>query len=267
MNRLEAIVLLTTSSEIKSGQFLTFCKQFQSMKYCGLTLTIFVNNSEFEAESTAFLNEITIFSSIQIFDIDIPKKDDIYMRNARYTKDLPRLGIASGPNILFFEAMKMCYSFNTILVLETDCKLKDNCFEVCKKYVNSMPDFLISGSKYLGAKTRWKPSEDIFHHLNGVAFYQIGNPMLQKLLQNVENFIVHKLKQKLLSMSYDVAIMAFVHEYIGKNDSETDYYRRVESMLIGNTFILNYSVDSDITQDMVDEWFPQHVILHSKLQI
>jgi len=267
MNKLEAIVLLTTSSEIRSGQFLSFCNQFLKMKYCGMPLNIVVNNSKFDGEMCAFLNEITIFSSIQIFDVDIPPADDIYIRETKYDGKIPRLGLSSGPNILFFEAMRMFEDVNTVLVLETDCILKPNCFEVCKTYVSSMCDFLVSGSKYIGRHVSWYPGDSLFHHLNGVAFYRTGSKEFQELLKRVEDFIAMKVKMRKQALAYDVAIMTFIHENLQRDSQNKRYYTAIESKMLTNTFILNYSVDHEIDWGEIDHHYPNHVILHSKLKI
>jgi len=226
-----------------------------------------INNEDFDPSELLFLNEIKIFQSIQVYNIRVQKEEDIYIKDkTKYDKPWPRLGLTSGPNISFFETVKQCSSFNTILMVETDCILKPNCFTVCKNYVGSMCDFLISGSKYLGGSINWSPSEMLFHHLNGVAFYKTGSSEFQSLMINVERFIALSVTQK-VSMSYDVAVMAFVYDAIEANRSESEYYKRVESKLISNTFILNYSVDSDIKIDEIDSYFPSYVILHSKLNI
>jgi len=267
MNVLEAVVLLTTSSEIKSGQVLKFCNQFQTMKYCGLKFIIITNNSDYDPELLLFLNNTRIFQSIEIYDIKIPKLEDIYIKDQKtYKTAWPRLGLTSGPNILFFEAIKHCFKFNTSLFLETDCRLKENCFTVCKNYISSSCDFLISGSKYLGDAAEWSPSVFLFHHLNGVAFYRTGSEELQNLIKNVENFIAVNVVNK-RSLSYDVAIMAFIYESIEHNKLERTYYRTVDSKLIGNTFILNYSLEGNTDTQEINKYFPNHVILHSKLGI
>jgi hypothetical protein len=268
MNVLEAAVLLTTSAEVRSGQFFNFCNQFRSMKYCGLKFIIVINNSDFDPAAILFLNEIKIFQSIQVYDIDIPARDDIYVRGGQryHTTEWPRLGLSSGPNILFFQTIKLCAHLNTILILETDCILKHNCFDACINYVSGMCDFLISGSKYLGNATMWNTHDNIFHHLNGVAFYRTGNSELQNLIKDVESYMCYKVSER-TSLSYDVCIMSYVHHRINNDIDLKNYYRSVEAKLTVNTFILNYSLDSSIKREEIDKIFPNHVILHSKLNI
>jgi hypothetical protein len=264
MNKLEAIVLLTTSREINNGQFLTFCNQFRNMKYCGLKLLIFINNSHYDPDFLLFLSEINIFSMLEIVHINILPADDIYIRDFTQLEIKPIFGGASGPNILFFESIKQCYKFNTVLVLETDCILTINCFTVCKNYISGMSDFLIAGSKYLGVHGDYNIDTVMFNHLNGVAFYRTSHPEFQNLMLDVQTFIKSEVKEG-RSSGYDYAIYNFISNKISTNENRI-YYKYLLSKLVVTTFIINCSMPSDKNMSLTEikQHFPNHVILHKK---
>jgi len=66
MNSLEAVVLITTSKEIKNGMFFKFCSQFRRMRKNNLDFVIFVNNEDYDEESVSshLVTNVKIFDSI-----------------------------------------------------------------------------------------------------------------------------------------------------------------------------------------------------------
>ena len=264
MNCLEAVILLTTSDEINDGRFFNFCNQFLLMKKNNLNFHIFINNSKYdEAVLVEYVSKLIIFKSTIIHTLNIPEEIDIYIRNGKSTRNIPPLGLTSGPNTIFLKAIKFCFNkFDTILLLETDCCLKQSCFEVSQRYVENMCDFLVSGSRYVGSQ-RVNLLSTFNIHLNGVAFYNTGSHEFRLLIQKMENYILSEVKRNPHEMvSYDMALTNCL-----VTDKHIVSARRTLSKLINNTLIINCSPpeDRNITQEEVDKIYPKHVIFHTKM--
>jgi hypothetical protein len=263
MSCLEAVLLLTTSDEINDGRFFNFCNQFLSMKKNNLHFHIFINNSNYdEVVLLEYISKLIIFKSTNIHVLNISEDLDIYIRNGKSASKIPPLGLTSGPNIIFLKAIKYCFNkFDTVLVLETDCCLKQKCFEVSQRYIENMCDFLISGSRYVGHEPATLLSTFNIH-LNGVAFYKTGSHELRLLVQKMENYILSEVKKNPYDIvSYD---MAFTNCLV--TDIHIVSARRTLSKLINNIFIINCSPskDQNITQEEIDTIYPKHVIFHTK---
>ena len=269
-NYLETVLLLTTSKEINNGQFYSFIKQFSKMKYNGLKLCIFINNSEYDEN---IFNEkvklINIFSVIDVIILNIKTEDDMYILSSKDIPLLiPELGLMAGPNIMFFNAIKYSYKYQSVLLLETDCILKSNCFEILKKYVMQLSDYIISGSRYLGNCVGTKNMHEIINnHLNGVAIYNTSSNDLKYLIEKTELYIKYNVEfNKKYFLPYDLALSLVLQDnYL--DDKEFIYHRRLLSKFINNTFIINCSPinDKNITVEEINEIYPNHVILHKKL--
>jgi len=266
-NNLEAVVILTTSYEIISGQLLRFVKQFEYMKKNDLDLIVCINNIDHDSlvlvETLSYYGRI--FSSIETIYINIPEKDDVYTRYSDSSSYIPELGFISGPNILFFESIEACRKYDTILLLETDCLLKQNVFDKSKKYIDSAGDFLISGAIYDG-NAYINISDQMFFHLNGVAFYKTGSEDLHTLLLNVKNNMKHLVKNtNNKAIAYDTEITSYIVNKLKENPYDKtmrNFYRK----LLRTTLIINCSPHADraISPEQINSEFPQHVILHKK---
>jgi hypothetical protein len=270
MNSLDAIILLTTSAEINNGMFFNFCNQFRSMPKTNLEFIIFVNNTEFnEALVSSYLVNIINFKSIKITNLNIPADKDIYIKvHSSFKKEIPALGLISGPNIMFFSAMRSCYKFNTVLLLETDCLLKHNCFDTAKAYIKSSSDFLIAGSKYLGCANINMAVSNLLSlhntHLNGVAFYNTGSDDFKKLIDKAETYIQSKIKSGVFAVPYDMALTDCL--LTGTTAKDIISNRRTLSKFTTTTFILNLSpeCDIDISYEEIRSVYPNYIILHTK---
>jgi len=271
MNILEAIVLLTTSSEINNGLFFKFCDQFIAMRKNKLHFIVYVNNYNFDDEFlTDYLAKITIFKSIKVVNLNIPKSQDVYIKfGSDYTdNDLPPLGCISGPNILFLKAMRSLYKYNTILLLETDCCLKRNCFEISESYIKHCSDFIVSGSRYIGTACTDITNQDLTSlfnlHLNGVAFYRTGSKDFENVLNKMEKYILSSVKLGSVFIPYDMALTdCLLH---ATQPSEFLENRRLLSKFCNTTFILNMSpeIDAEIPYEEINTTYPSHIILHTK---
>jgi hypothetical protein len=268
-NYLETVLLLITSKEINNGEFYNFINQFQNMKYNGLKLCIIINNSNYDEDIfNQKLKLIDIFSLIDIKILNIKKEDDVYNINRpEPNSQIPELGLISGPNIMFFYGIKYCYKYKSVLLLESDCILKVDCFEKIKKYVLSLSDYVISGSRYVGNIVGNRNiHENINNHLNGVAIYNTTSNDLKYLIEKTEYYIKYNVRfNKMYHLPYDVSLsLVLQHNHL--NDQEFIYHRRILSKFINNTFIINCSPanDKDITFEQINEIYPNHVILHKK---
>jgi hypothetical protein len=262
-NNLDAIILLTTSKEIDNGQFIQFAKQFANFDKSSLKFLIFINNIKHTSDIFKMIKPLSkVFKSVEVIYVNIPTEDDIYKHSYTSSDKIPDLGFASGPNILFFSAMEHCKIYNTVLLLETDCKVKHNMVTTCIKYVKNLGDFLISGARYDGDGP-CNGDNTLLLHLNGVGFYRTGHPEFHSLLQNVEQYIVTYVKQKPF-LAYDYAITYYLINTLTNTNAR--YAKTMMRKLIPTTLIVNCSpiVDKDIHIDQVNEWFPNHVILHQK---
>jgi hypothetical protein len=270
-NYLETVLMLITSKEINNGEFYNFIKQFHTMKYNGLKLCIFINNSDYDEDIfNQKIKLINIFSLIDITILNIKKEDDIYIAssNKEVPSIIPELGLISGPNIMFFNSIKYCYKYKSVLLLESDCILKVDCFEKIKKYIMSLSDYVISGTRYVG---NIAGNKDLYNtiniHFNGVAIYNTSSNDLKYLIDKTESYIKHNVKfNKMYYLAYDVSLTSVLYD-THSNDNEFIYHRRILSKFINNTFIINCSpsLDKDIKVEQINRIYPNHVILHKKL--
>ena len=261
-NKLEAILLLTTSSEIDSGQFAKFLAQFEHMSKTNLNLIINVNTLDIE---NLINNYTRIFRYVEVNYLNIPKEHDLYILGGQIDKKiLPELGTCSGPNILFLESIRYCSKFDTTLLLETDCIIKKECFDKAERFINNFGDFLICGARYDGTYFKnfiEKPA--LLHHINGVAFYKTCSPEFQTLINKVELFIIEQVRTKTQFFPYDVAIMTYFYD----NDRLLDHNNKIMFRKINTTtLIINLSPrsDSHLTLEYVNGHYPNHIILHKK---
>jgi hypothetical protein len=214
-NKLEAVLLLTTSREIDNGQFEKFLVQFEDMSKTSLSLVINVNNYTHTTDIESLINKYTrIFKSVEVNYLNIPKEHDLYIIGGQIErKYLPELGTCAGPNILFLESIRYCVKYDTILLLETDCILKKECFDKAERFINNCGDFLICGARYDGTYYRNFLDRPAFlNHINGVAFYKTCSPEFQNLINKVELFIIDFVKTRTQFFPYDLAIMTYFYD-------------------------------------------------------
>ena len=268
-NKLEAIALLITSREIDSNHFETFINQFRLIDKIDIRFLIFINNTQHNTLFMESLESITEqFKSIEIIYTNIPPADDIYLNpeHAAYTQSaVPKYGYISGPNILFFSAMEFCKTLNTILVIESDCIIKPNVFDMISKYTEHVGDFLISGASYDGNAVLNPSDTEMFLHINGVALYRTGHPEFHKLIKDVKKYIIKRVTAHPFC-AYDVAIMQYILELIANSNTYNAgkaYYQKI----LRNNLIINCSLktDKDISIAEIDKKYPNHVILHKKI--
>ena len=263
-NKLEAVLLVTTSKEIDNGMFFKFVSQFKDMPPTNMTLVININNYTHSVDIEPYLNVYTgIFDYVEVNYLNIPKEQDVYTRKPIEVKKLPELGSCSGPNILFLESIRYCRKFDSILLLETDCIIKKDSFTIAANYVKNLGDYLISGARYDGQFASGHDNIAFFNHVNGVAFYKTCSGELQGLIDKVEQHIIDNVKTRTQFFPYDLAIMSYFFTNNRLADHNTKImYRKI----LTTTLIINLSPNSDwfYSMEYVNGHYPNHIILHKK---
>jgi hypothetical protein len=265
-NSLECIAILVTSHEINKGFLSNFLNNIKNTTPKNNTiLNIFTNNSNHDP---ILLDDVKdIFKSIDITDLDISPDADMYIKFPYTLPKIPQFGYSSGPNILFMKAMSFCNKYNTTLVLETDCKLYIGWFEKCKAYVSS-EYFMISGSTYDGSNLIPTTDRAMFCHLNGVAFYKTGSPILQFVFSELSRFIIHRvLEQGKPHSSYDICLIDLILTGCDEgSETSRKFWRNIMRYIFKTSLIINASPDHDKNtkeQLMLDSHI-NCVILHKK---
>jgi hypothetical protein len=259
-NVLEALILPVTSREINDGRFKSFISQLRPIKTTNLSFVMFVNNDTHISISEDIRVLKSKFKTVDVIHLNIPVLDDIYNINSQR---IPKYGLASGPNILFLSAMRHCAKFNTVLLVETDCIVKPTFLEDLALFTSFSGGFLIAGTRYDG-NSHTNANTLMFHHINGVALYNTGNPRFQILMNNLDAYIVQQVKFTPF-FAYDVAINQLILNRI--LDTSTHFeWKRIYKDIITTNFIVNMSLpsDKDVSMDHINNKYPNHVILHKK---
>jgi hypothetical protein len=252
---LESIVVTTTSEEITSGKLNRLIDSLCGEPRNSLDLIIFVNNNSYNKLK---LNRIfySKFNKVVIVNSNIHPIDDIYVRSIKKMDYVPKYGLINGPNTMFFEIIKYCKHYDTIVLLEYDCIVEKYFSLKCKDYVNSNPPFLISGSKYLGSVSIDKNISD---HLNGVAFYRTGSLEFQNIIEEFRVFLINKVKYSSLKyIAYDVGLCDFIKKR---------YHYLIDNNLYRTTdLIVNYSLENDrlTSIDYIKTKHTKCAIIHKK---
>lgn len=285
-NKLEAIVFPIHTKEINNGRFQEFMKQFKKINTKYDIELVFVFNKELapDKEINLYLKLIDgirpFFNNVEIVYLNLPTEDDVYidMQKWEYLKfntAMPKHGLVSGPNLMFFKSMNICKKYNTVLLLETDCMLVDGWLDKCIRYVNNSGFFLISGALYDGLCCGLKTKDHTFFHKNGVAFYKTGSKTFQTLIEETQKFILDKVNQtsdpfvkvdsSLLLMSYDICMNEMIFSKINSNENYY-FWRYVFRTVITNSLIINLACKYDILVDkqIIKNIIPSAVIIHSK---
>jgi len=269
-NTLEAIVLLTTSREINSkvfSKFITNLVNVMPNRVYDIDFVISVNNLEFESIQKDIIHLQTFFNTVKLINTNIDPKNDVYSLDALSMIPVPKYGLTAGPNILYYETMKKMKTYNTVLVLETDCILYDDWLDTLINYVKYSGDFLISGSTYDGVYRLPSTDNPAFFHINGVALYKTGSPVFQFILDELMRFIVKEVKSGNVISAYDYMFSKMIFSYLADTKTtDFDFWKTVYRYVIKNTFIINASMPCDKNQDesFFLNKFPRCVILHKK---
>lgn len=262
---LECVSVLVTTNEIQDGRFEKFMNRLLETNLenaSGLVFYVIVNNGkEFQSLKRYNPQILSKFKSYLIFDVNISPADDVYITQASPEVDVPKYGLISGPNLLFFKFAELTKQYNTTLLLETDCILDKEWINKLSNYTQYVGPFLISGATYDGMNF----TDDIpmMNHLNGVALYATSDATFHSLIEELKLFI-ESYKETTPVLAYDYAM--FVMMYNGlKNTDVSHIWRFIRRYSLVCPFILNYSthVNTCISVSDVENLQP-FAVLHKK---
>jgi hypothetical protein len=265
-NNLEAIVILTTNHEINKGLLSRLLDNIcETTSSTDIDLIIFTNNSNHNPVSFDKVKQI--FKSVNLINVNISQTDDIYSKKVGYKSIIPPYGAVSGPNILFLKAMDYCKKYNTVLALETDCKVFPEWLKRCTTYVSN-EYFLMSGSTYDGGQNI--PDEDMsmYLHLNGVAFYKTGSPAFQYLVLMLDKYLIYRVSNGDKMCAYDICFTYMILDYLVNSHSPESlkFWRYVFRYTFKTSLIVNASPQADtyISETYILDTHKNCVILHKK---
>lgn len=264
MNKLEAIVLPVTSSEIDNGSFERLIKQFQKIDNTDLVFTIMINNISHKTNIKPFVKSIERkFKTIEVCYLNIPPEDDIYVTEShpKMLPNVPELGYASGPNLMFLASMDYCKRFNTTLLIEVDCYFKKSFIHDLEMFTKYCGGFLIAGTTYDGV-SKGDPLTADFHHLNGVGLYKTGDHIFQHMMTELEKYIIEYVESEEPYIAYDIAIIRMIFRNISKERG--DNWKRVFKRYVKTNLIVNLSPRFDANVPDLLTKFPEAVIVHKK---
>lgn len=263
-NVLEAIVLPVTSSEIDNGSFERLIQQFQKIDNNDLVFVIMINNISHKTNIKPLIKTINRkFKEIQVFYLNIPPEDDIYIVESypKIVPEVPELGYASGPNLMFLACMDYCKRFNTTFLIEVDCYFKKSFIYDLEMFTKYAGGFLVAGSTYDGISKRDHLSPD-FYHLNGVALYKTGDHIFQHVITELEKYIIEYVKSEEPYIAYDIALVRMIFRNMEKERG--DNWKRVFKRYIKTNLIVNLSPRFDANVPDLLAKFPEAVIVHKK---
>jgi hypothetical protein len=209
-----------------------------------------------------FIDRITYHS------LDIPPKDNIYIKEINKNKDheVPKLGLSSGPNFMFFKALEFLRGtdFKNFILLEPDSTcLKsywlDTLIDSCIKR-----NFLIQGGNYSGLN---QSNYNAYYsdHINGLAIYKNHNS-LHTLINKSKELIIESVKSNFIitpsqkkhqinkHLSFDVALFLIFSKQ-----------KCLSKYLVSNLFSIKTDVeDYVVTTTEVLSDNPDAIILHQK---
>ena len=150
-----------------------------------------------------------MFAQADIYFLEIPECEDIYIRDPKgWNGKVPRLGLKSGPNIQFFETLRLARDSKYTFLNETDVLPLQCC------WLTELADSLkedhdwVLGAKYSG-KSKLAP--DIEDHINGAAVYNSGSKEFQDFcLQHWEPGLEQMCKD-LPDTAYDIWVSRIKH--------------------------------------------------------
>jgi len=266
---LECIALNTTTKEIVSGRFETFMnclveRTLPSHITQSITLYIILNNSLQIDVAKEWIPKLAhIFKTISVISLDIAAIDDLYVMNPKKDEACGKYGFISGPYCLFMGTMKCCETYNTTLLLETDCILNEHWVDSLYNYTKHAGGFWISGATYDGRFHDIWQYRSMFAHLNGIALYATGNSDFQAFLNLFEEFYARCIKNISQKLGYDYSMRHILDHHLEKQPYEY-YWRFAERQMLRNCLIINCSCaeDSNMTGEINKLY--DYAILHIK---
>ncbi len=245
-NKLECICLNTNSKEEeKYNLFIEeLIKNTNKKLSKNLDFIIITNNSKFTPEIKDLIN---IFKEVKIINLKLNNQEDLYVPFEHEEiflskhKIIPDYGTKSGPNLLFFNSMKLLKNYNTTLLLETDCIFSHDWLEKINNYINYSNGFLISGATYDGGV--YSDEDLMLTHINGVALYATGNCLFQSIMEHYEVYFLESVKET-PNLAYDWGFNIFLKENLQKKENH-NFWKFINRNYVTNKYIFNYSLKQD----------------------
>ena len=155
------------------------------------------------------------FRDVNVSFLSIPLEEDIYLRAGEEwlgPTPLPRYGLKNGPNAQFFQTLRLCSKYNTILLSETDLyPIRTDWLARSAAIISEMSHFLVCGGCYSGAR---KISSSFERHLNGNAFYATGHTGFQHGLLPAWEKGLALLCTSMPSAAYDIWLAHTYHNLL-----------------------------------------------------
>jgi hypothetical protein len=205
---------------------------------------------------------------VEIINLNLSPEDDLYIRDNRKLENTPAHGRKSGPNVMFYRAMKTCKKYNTTLLLETDCFFRTSWLQKLKDFINHSNGFWISGAIYDGAVPTKAESELSTHINGGVGLYATGNEIFQLLLDKSELFLIEEIKNGLVGLAYDVSIKMYIDHIMNTNIAKNEdilVAKFINRQYLPNKIIGNFSTTKDtiISLEQISDAY-NYYIIHKK---
>lgn len=270
-NKLECLCLLTTKKEFENNRFQNFITQtLEKTKSSNVTKKInfyVFSNQKIPIKASLILELKKIFNDVKFIDLAIPPEEDVYLSEIDNIRFLPKYGLKSGPNIVFFKAISMLKKYNTTLFLETDCLLGEDWLNRLHNYVEYANGFLISGGLYDG-EVFTKAGSVMMSHINGgTALYATGDLILQKLIEFLDLFLQKQVTHKFSSLAYDYALKLLIDYKINHNRNVDEFllWKFINRNYLPCKLIINHStnVDSTTNNEQIIKKY-NYAILHKK---
>lgn len=270
-NQLECVALLVTDSEIENGQYIEFINRLlnHTNKKEAKKIDFKVIINKIRDDNSIDINSLTeLFRSVEIINFDLSSEEDLYIRDNRKLENTPAHGRKSGPNVMFYKAMKVCKKHNTTLLLETDCFFRTSWLQKLKEFINHSNGFWISGAIYDGV-IPIKAESEISTHINGgVGLYATGNEIFQRFIDKSELFLIEEVKNGLVGLAYDVSIKTYINHIINTNISKNEdilVAKFINRQYLPNKIIGNFSTtkDASITLEQIQDMY-NYYIIHKK---
>lgn len=264
-----------TKEEFNSGllqkSFTSFFNLLPSLSYkvdVFLFSDIKVNEDELIKSLLSNIKHSEFINQIKYISLNIPLEDNVYIRSIDNREDykVPKLGLSSGPNHMFFQSFSILKqtNYHNFILLEPDSVcLKsywlDTLIDSCIK-----KDFLIQGGNYSGLNPN---NYDAYYskHINGLAIYKNHNSLhflisasLDLIKDSVKsNFIItpdQKKQQINKHLSFDVALFLIFNQR-----------KCLSKYMTSDLFSIKTDIeDYVVTKTEVLSKNPKAVILHQK---
>jgi hypothetical protein len=269
-NKLECVCILLTKNEVDNGAYEELINRLKknttTKEAFGIDLRIIINKHINKSQlKIDVLN--SIFKNVEIINLKLSPEEDLYLKEVLTNPPyIPKHGIKSGPNLMFFKCIEICKKYNTILLIETDCFFKKEWLNKIKNFVIHANGFWISGATYDGM-IHCKAGSYMMTHINGgTGLYATGNKNFQIFISYVEEFIVDKIKN-MPYLAYDCGIKMFIDDEIDKAKKPEDIllWKLINRQYLPNKLIGNFSVDKDKYLKLEEiERMCNYYIIHKK---